>query len=101
MFKLIYAAFLLLFSSAMFLFNKAKPVRICTHELTGIVREMKSQEGITLYIEGQDHKKYFPLIEREDIIIASGGKVNICYDKAQVMPDQTVRIRINDVVYVP
>jgi hypothetical protein len=101
MFKLIYAAFLLLFSSAMFLFNKSKPVKVCKHEISGYVREMKSGGGLLLYIEGQDQKKYIPRIDQENIVIASGTRVKVCYDNMNVMPDQSVVIRINDVVYVP
>ncbi|MCU0379827.1 MAG: hypothetical protein MUE58_01425 [Chitinophagaceae bacterium] len=101
MFKLIYAALMLLFSTAMFLFNKNKPSMVCRYELSGIVKEAKGNQGLSLYIEGQDQKKYVPQIESENIVIVSGTRIKVCYDKSQVMPDQTVRIRINDVVYLP
>jgi hypothetical protein len=101
MLKLIYAAFFLLFSSAMFLFSKSKPMKLCKHELVGIVKEKKTEQGLTLYIEGKDQKIYIPQIETDQVVISSGAKVKVCYDEIRQQPDQTSVIRINDVVYLP
>jgi hypothetical protein len=101
MLKLIYAAFFLLISSAMFLFSKSKPVKVCKHELTGIVKERKDAQGMSLYIEGSDQKVYVPKIESDQVVISLGAKVKICYDEIRVQPDQSSVIRINDVVYLP
>ncbi len=101
MLKLIYAAFFLLISSAMFLFSKSKPVKVCKHELTGIVKERQDAQGMSLYIEGSDQKVYVPKIESDQVVISLGAKVKICYDEIRVQPDQSSVIRINDVVYLP
>jgi hypothetical protein len=101
MLKLIYAAFFLLFSSAMFLFSKSKPVKVCKHELVGIVKERQDAQGMSLYIEGADQKIYVPKIVSDQVVISLGAKVKVCYDEISAQPDASNLIRINDVVYVP
>jgi hypothetical protein len=101
MIKLIYAAFFVLFSSALFLFSKNKPLKSCKYEIIGIVKEMKTDKGISLYIEGKDNKTYYPLIETANVVISSGAKVQVCYDAIKTLPDSSLQIRINDVVYLP
>lgn len=101
MFKLMYAAFLLLFSSAMFLFSRDESVPICKHDVIGIVRELPTPDGIDLYIETQDHKKIFPLIEKENLVIAAGMRIKACYDEQVARPDGSVEVRLSGVVYLP
>ena len=101
MFKLMYAAFLLLFSSAMFLFSRDESVPICKHDVTGIVRELPTSDGIDLYIETQDHKKIFPLIEKENLVIAAGMRIKACYDQQVTRPDGAIEVRLSGVVYLP
>lgn len=101
MIKLIYGAFFLLFSSAMFLFSKNKPMKSCKNEIIGIVKEKKENNSLVLYIEGKDNKIYYPRIESDNIVISSGSKVQVCYDEATTLADNSLQIRINDVVYLP
>lgn len=101
MFKLIYAALVLLGSSAMFLFSKDKPMTICKQDLTGTVREVKNGQGLQLVIEGRDQKTYIPEIMEDNVVIASGARVRVCYDRKQVMPDGSIRIWITGAVFVP
>jgi hypothetical protein len=101
MIKLIYAAFFVLLSSAMFLFSKKKPMKSCKYEIVGMVKEKNDINGFSLYIEGKDQKIYHPLIEQENIVLSSGAKVRICYDAVSTLADNSLRIRINDVVYLP
>lgn len=101
MFKLIYAALVLLGSSAMFLFSKDKPMTICQHDLTGTVREVKNGLVTQLVIEGRDHVMYIPEIVEDNVVIASGTRVRVCYDRKQVQTDGTVRIWITGAVFVP
>lgn len=101
MLKLIYAAFFLLFSSAMFLFSKNKPLKSCKNQIIGIVKEKTDINGVVLYIEGKDNQVYYPKIETENVIISSGSKVQVCYDLATKLPDNSLQIRINDVVFLP
>jgi hypothetical protein len=101
MFKLIYAALVLLGSSAMFLFSKEKPMTICKHDLTGTVREVRNGQAIELVIEGRDQKTYIPEIIEDDVVIASGSRVRVCYDRQEVLPDGSIRIWITGAVFVP
>jgi hypothetical protein len=101
MIKIIYAACLLLFSSAMFLFSKNKPVADCRQDVTGVVKELKGPEGLQLYVEGTDHKCYFPRIEKEGIFLASGTKVRICYEPVETYSAESLLVRINEVVFLP
>ena len=101
MIKLIYAALFVLFSSALFLFSKNKPLKSCKYEVIGMVKEKQTDKGIILYIEGKDNKNYYPLIETANVVISSGAKVQVCYDAVNTMPDNSQQIRINDVVYLP
>ena len=100
MLKLIYASLLLLFSSAAFLFSKEKEEAPCKQSLTGIVKELKDESGFYLYIETDDHKKFFPYIENEEVVLSSGSKIRVCYDNAGVFQNSP-RIRINHVSYLP
>jgi hypothetical protein len=100
MIKLIYASLLLLFSSAVFLFSKEKEQLPCKQSLTGIVKEWKDSSGFYLYIETDDHQKFFPYIDREEIVLSSGSRVKVCYDTAGVF-NNSPRIRINHVSYLP
>jgi hypothetical protein len=101
MFKLICAALVLLGSSAMFLFSKEKPVTICKQDLTGTVREIKKEQGIQLVIEGRDQKTYIPEIIEDGVVIASGARLRVCYNRKEVQPDGTIRIWITGAVFVP
>jgi hypothetical protein len=100
MIKLIYASLLLLFSSAAFLFSKEKEQLPCKQSLTGVVKECKDSSGFYLYIETADHQKFFPYIDREEIVLSSGSKVKVCYDSAGVFQNSPL-IRINHVSYLP
>jgi hypothetical protein len=101
MIKFIYAAFFLLCSSALFLFSKKKPLKSCKHEIIGLVKEKKNDNGIILYIESKDNKIYYPRIEQENIVLSSGARVKVCYESVTTLADNSLHIRINDVVYLP
>lgn len=101
MFKLMYAAFLLLFSSAMFLFSKEKSDPVCQHDIVGIVKKSPSPGQTDLYIETQDHKKYYPIIEKEELVIAEGMRIKACYDARQTLTDGSLQVRLSGVVYLP
>jgi transketolase len=91
----------MLFSSALFLFSKNKPMKSCKYEITGVVKETKDENGLRLYIESKDNKIFYPQIEQDNIVIASGAKVQVCYDAVKTLADNQVQIRISDVVYLP
>ena len=101
MIKLIYLAFFMLFSSALLLFSKNKPMKSCKYEITGVVKEIKDENGLRLYIESKDNKIFYPQIEQDNIVIASGAKVQVCYDAVNTLADNKMQIRISDVVYLP
>jgi hypothetical protein len=101
MLKLIYAAGLVLLSSAAFLFSKEKETFNCDNTLSGTIRELKDEQGFFLYIEAADKKTYFPLIDNEDVVLASGAKVKICYSKTTSTSHGHPVIRINHVSYLP
>lgn len=101
MLKLIYAAFLLLFSSAAFLFSKEKEDFNCDHALTGTVKELKDETGFYLFIESDDHKVYFPYITKESVVLASGAKVKVCYEQTKDISHGHPVIKINHLSYLP
>lgn len=100
MVKLIYGAMLMLLSSAAFLFSKEKDDLPCKQSLVGVVKEMKFENAVYLCIETPDHQVYFPAIENETVVLASGAKVRVCYDAAGTFKEHS-RIRINHVSYLP
>ncbi len=100
MLKLIYASLLLLFSSAAFLFSKEKEALPCKQSLTGVVKELKDESGFYLYIETSDHKKYFPVIDNDEVVLSSGSSIRVCYDNAGTF-EGAPRIRINHVSNLP
>jgi hypothetical protein len=100
MFKLIYGALLLLFSSAAFLFSKEKDEPACKHSLTGIVKALTDSTGFHFYIESPDHQVYFPYIEKKTVVLASGASVKVCYDTIGNFHNAPL-IRINHVSILP
>ncbi len=76
-------------------------MKSCKYEIVGMVKEMNDINGFSFYIEGKDKKIYHPLIEQENIVISSGARVRICYDSVSTLADNSLQIRINDVVYLP
>ena len=76
-------------------------MKLCKYEIIGTVKEKNDNNGISLYIEGKDNKIYYPQIEQDDIVLASGARVQVCYDAVNTLADNNLRIRINDVVYLP
>jgi len=101
MLKLIYAAALVLLSSAAFLFSKEKEQYNCDKSVNGIVRELRDEQGFFLFIEADDKKTYFPLIDNEDVVLASGAKVKVCYSETPNSSHGKPVIRINHVSYLP
>lgn len=101
MLKLIYAAMLLLLSSAAFLFSKEKEEFDCARTISGVVKEQKDETGFYLYIQTDDNKVYYPYIEKENIVLASGAKVRICYDVTGSMSHGQPLIKINHLSYLP
>jgi hypothetical protein len=99
MIKLIYASLLLLLSSAAFLFSKEKEDKPCKHSLTGVVKELKDSSGFYLYIETADHQKFFPYIDKEEIVLSSGSRIRVCYDSSGVFQNSPL-IRINHISYL-
>ena len=76
-------------------------MKSCKYEITGVVKEIKDENGLRLYIESKDNKIFYPQIEQDNIVIASGAKVQVCYDAVKTLADNQVQIRISDVVYLP
>lgn len=101
MLKLIYAAALVLFSSAAFLFSKEKEEFNCEHAITGEVKELKDETGFYLYIETADKKVYYPYIDKKDVVLASGAKVRVCFEKTNSLSHGQPLIRINHISYLP
>lgn len=76
-------------------------MKSCKYEITGVVKEIKDENGLRLYIESKDNKIFYPQIEQDNIVIASGAKVQVCYDAVNTLADNKMQIRISDVVYLP
>ncbi|HLO81881.1 MAG TPA: hypothetical protein VK166_13025 [Chitinophagaceae bacterium] len=101
MLKLIYAAMLLLLSSAAFLFSKEKEEFNCARSISGVVKEQKDETGFYLYIQTDDNKIYYPYIEKENVVLASGTKVRVCYDSTGTTSHGQPLIKINHLSFLP
>jgi hypothetical protein len=99
MMKLIYSALVLMLFSAAFLFSKEKEEHPCQHSMTGKVTEIKDAAGFHLCIETPDHKIFQPIIDKADVVLASGTSVRVCYEA--VGDPEASMIRINHVSYLP
>lgn len=99
MMKLIYGALVLMLLSAAFLFSKEKEEHPCKQFLSGKVTEIETADGHHLCIETADHKKFYPVIEKDDVVLAAGSQVRVCYDVYGDSASST--IRINHVSYLP
>jgi hypothetical protein len=101
MLKLIYASAMILFSSAAFLFSKEKEDFNCNLSITGEVKELKDETGFYLYIETADKKVYYPYIDKKDVVLASGAKVRVCFEKTNSLSHGQPLIKINHISYLP
>jgi hypothetical protein len=101
MLKLIYAAMLLLLSSAAFLFSKEKEEFNCARSISGVVKEQKDETGFYLYIQTDDNRIYYPYIEKENVVLASGTKVRVCYDSTGATSHGQPLIKINHLSFLP
>lgn len=102
MLRFVVACCVILLIATLFIFSRSgKDVKPCSFSMEGTVREYRDSTDFYLYIEAKDQKRYFPQIEQNDVVLASGARVNICYDTTgNVLHDQPV-IRITSVTYLP
>jgi hypothetical protein len=69
--------------------------------MEGMVKEYQDSTDFYLYIEGTNQKRYFPLIEQNDLVLASGSRVSVCYDTTGKMNHGQEVIRITSISYLP
>jgi hypothetical protein len=102
MLRFVVACCIILLIATLFIFSRSgKDQKPCSLSMEGTVREHRDSTDFYLYIESKDQKRFFPQIEQNDVVLASGARVNICYDTTgNVLHDQPV-IRITSVTYLP
>ncbi len=101
MIKLIYSLLALLISSAMYLFSSSEVVKVCNQDFSGTVKEVTTEKGKSLVIEGNDHIVYYPKIEDNGVVLLAGTRVKVCFEPCRTMSDSTRLIRIIDVTCLP
>jgi hypothetical protein len=100
MIKLVYTGVFLLFSYALLFFSNGENADQCKYEITGVVKTHTDANGVSLTIHTADNQVFVPVQLSEDVILASGSKVKICYDKVADHDGQH-DIKVFAVTYLP
>lgn len=102
MLRFVVACCAILLIATLFIFSRSgKDNKPCLNSIEGMVREHRDSTEFYLYIEAKDQKRFFPLLEQNDIVLASGARVQICYEKTDMFSHDQPVIRITSVTYLP
>lgn len=102
MLRFVVACCIVLLIAVLFIFSRTKQgPEQCDRSLVGIVKEHHDSTGFFLYIKSNDSLNFYPLIEKEDVVLASGARVSVCYDTTGKESNGQPVIRINRVTYLP
>ncbi|MGN6435534.1 MAG: hypothetical protein ACTHMM_03335 [Agriterribacter sp.] len=81
MLKLAYVIFLATTSMLLFIFSKEKKsTSVCAHEVTGSINLIKDSTESYLAIVTQDGRLLRPSSMNEEVVLAAGQKVSVCYN---------------------
>jgi len=101
MIKLIYSLLALLISSAMYLFSSSEVVKVCNQDFTGTVKEITTEKGKSLVIQGNNNILYYPKIDDNTVVLLAGTTVKVCFEPCKKISDSAEVIRIIDVTCLP
>lgn len=105
MLKFVYVVFLTVVSFLLFIFSKEKSVHTCKNEASGVVTIINDSAGNYLAVATSDNKIFRPASMNEEIVLAAGQKVTICYTVDSVTAiaglSSQVPVHIEAVTYHP
>ncbi|MBX3255937.1 MAG: hypothetical protein KF862_17515 [Chitinophagaceae bacterium] len=104
MLKFAYVLFLAITSFLLFIFSKEKHIMPCKNEISGSISLITDSAGSYLAIVTTNNTILRPYSMNEDIVLAAGQKVKICYniDSAQIIPGKnTLPVHIEAITYQP
>ncbi len=104
MIKFLYVVSLGITSFLLFIFSKEKDDFVCNNQVSGTIALITDSTGSYLGVITEEDKILHPSSMNEDIILAAGQKVTICYnvDSSKYMPaNVSVPVNIKSVSYHP
>ncbi|MBX2920987.1 MAG: hypothetical protein KF746_02255 [Chitinophagaceae bacterium] len=104
MLKFAYAVFLTIASFLLFIFSKEKTTISCKNEVNGTISLITDSTGNYLAVVSADNKILRPSSMNENIILAAGQKVRICYniDSVNIIPgNPSIPVHIEAITYQP
>ena len=106
MLKFVYIVFLTVVSFLLFIFSKEKSVHTCKNEASGVVTIITDSTGSYLAVVTRENKLFRPASMNEEIVLAAGQKVTICYNNIDAVaaassPTSPLPVHIEAVTYLP
>ncbi|HTN07913.1 hypothetical protein [Agriterribacter sp.] len=103
MIKFLYVVSLGITSFLLFIFSKEKDDFVCDNQVSGTIALITDSTGSYLGLITEEDKVLHPSSMSEDIILAAGQKVTICYnvDSSKYVPENvSVPVNIKSVSYL-
>ncbi len=103
MIKFVYIVSLAIASFLLFIFSKEKDEIVCRNKATGKIELIKDSSRSYLGIVTDDRKILYPSSMSEEVILAAGQKVTICYEvdsSAVTAKDAPVPVHIETIHYL-
>ena len=103
MIKFVYIVSLAVMSFLLFIFSKDKVEIVCSSKATGKVKVIKDSSRSYLAIITEENKIFYPSTMSEEVVLAVGQKVVICYaiDSLSYTSDQhPVPVHIGSISYL-
>lgn len=104
MIKFLYVVSLGITSFLLFIFSKEKDDFVCNNQADGTIALITDSTGSYLGVITEQDKVLHPSSMSDDIILAAGQKVTICYnvDSSKYVPDNvSVPVIIKSISYLP
>lgn len=104
MIKFLYVVSLGITSFLLFIFSKEKNDFVCNNQADGTIALITDSTGSYLGVITEQDKVLHPSSMSDDIILAAGQKVTICYnvDSSKYVPDNvSVPVIIKSISYLP
>ncbi|MFT3702477.1 MAG: hypothetical protein QM802_08910 [Agriterribacter sp.] len=103
MIKFVYIVSLTFASFLLFIFSKEREVIVCNDKATGKIELIKDSSRSYLGVITEDHRILYPTSMNEDMVLAAGQKVTICYaidSSAFVSKDAPIPVHIETISYL-
>jgi hypothetical protein len=104
MIKFVYIVSLAITSFLLFIFSKEKDNIICKNKATGKIELIQDSSRSYLGVVTADHKILYPSSMSEEVILAAGQNVIICFDvdsSAIIAKDAPIPVHIETIHYLP